>query len=559
MTALERLIANINSVIGFLETFSSSEAADVTFTYINDDDTEEDITFANIKKFQESVNVFLGDDGNFVDIDGNKITIDADTLDGKTAAEISTSTALKFKMLLDTSVGSFSERWMWGVTENNEIVHVGRSINGVNSDIGATDSACGYSIIPQPNSKKDVLIEKIFATSWNGFVLYEDGDLYGIGLGTYGGTGQGNTAQQSDLVHILSDVDSVASSSQGYYQNYNTYVAIKTDGSVWTWGQNGYGQCGNGTTTDQLSPGERTIDGLNDDETIVKAYVCDTERSSTYLLSDQGRVFACGYNANGELGLGDSTNRTEFALVSGALSDKFVSSLSVAGGTRVSTSAYYENSVVALTDSGELFGWGHNSYGELGLGNTTDYNLPQQIFIDDADGTFVSVIDSFGSYTSRIALTDSGEAWGWGNNTYGCLGSADGGTLSTPFKITLYDEDGSESTSSITNAIIISSGQYSYFHTTLIFTEEGKMYSAGYGVKGQLARNTITSDTAFTEARFDYASDVAQISFGGNSGNTAIYALLSDGRVFSWGNNTYYQTVVSRTDTAVCNPTPLIQ
>jgi len=53
MTAVDRLVANGNSIISFLKTFSSPTADDVTFTWINDDDSTEDISFANIKKFQD--------------------------------------------------------------------------------------------------------------------------------------------------------------------------------------------------------------------------------------------------------------------------------------------------------------------------------------------------------------------------------------------------------------------------------------------------------------------------------------------------------------------------
>lgn len=559
MTALERLISNCNAVIGFLKNFSSSTAEDVQFEWINDDDSTEIITFANIKKFQASVNVFRDSNGNFVDQAGAPIAIDATTLNGRTAAEIGASTGLRFTQLLDVNAGCFSERWMWAVTDNNELIHFGRGDHGVSGDIGLAGDNLGYRVVPQPASKKGVAIRQIIATTWAGYVLYEDGDLYGTGHAPYGQLGQGNTATQTNLVFILDNVESFASSSHGRHQDHNTLIAIKTNGSVWSWGRNAYGQCGNGNTTTQLSPGERSISNLLDGERVVKAYVCDTHVISTYLLTDQGRVFAAGWNGDGgALGLGDTENRHVFELVSGELSGKQVVSLSVAGGTRENDKSYYRHSVTALTNEGELFSWGYNGNSELGLGNTTNYNIPQQVFISEANGKFVKVIDSFGSWTSRFALTDTGELWGWGKNKFGCLGITDE-NQPTPFKITLINEDDTENTSGVKDAMIISSGTYSYHHSSFVTTNDGKIFSAGYSDNGQLGGNTTSNQSSFKEIRFAFADQIKQLSFGGYSSASTVWVLLTDGRIFAWGDNDYQQAVTSVSSDYVTVPQLTIQ
>ena len=75
MTAVERLVANGNAIIKFLKDFVSSEPKDVSIKWINDDESEEVSTFANIKKFQDSVGMY-NDGGIIKDLEGKIIKMD---------------------------------------------------------------------------------------------------------------------------------------------------------------------------------------------------------------------------------------------------------------------------------------------------------------------------------------------------------------------------------------------------------------------------------------------------------------------------------------------------
>jgi len=82
-------------------------------------------------------------------------------------------------------------------------------------------------------------------------------------------------------------------------------------------------------------------------------------------LTESGKVYAWGLNQYGQLGIGNTTNKNVPTLVTGALNGKKV--ISIAAG---------DNHSLAMDDAFNVYSWGRNNYGQLGLGNTTDRNTP---------------------------------------------------------------------------------------------------------------------------------------------------------------------------------------
>ena len=120
-------------------------------------------------------------------------------------------------------------------------------------------------------------------------------------------------------------------------------------------------------------------------------------------IKTDGTLWAWGTNSvNGQLGLGDVTNRSSPAQV-GALTNW----LSVAGGF---------NHTIALKTDGTLWSWGRNNVGQLGLGNITNYSSPKQV------GALANWLSVAGGYRHTIALKTDGSLWTWGWNNQGQLG-----------------------------------------------------------------------------------------------------------------------------------------
>jgi alpha-tubulin suppressor-like RCC1 family protein len=164
--------------------------------------------------------------------------------------------------------------------------------------------------------------------------------------------------------------------------------ALDTGGSVWCWGQNGYGQLGNNSTTASLAPVR--VSGLSR----VTALVAGT--TSAYALTASGVVESWGQNNLGQLGNGTNTNSSVPVQVVG-----------LAGGATAVTAS--EGTACAITSGGALECWGNNNYGQLG--NNTTTNSPTPIPVETLGNGVISASAGWGF---TCASTTSGGVWCWG-------------------------------------------------------------------------------------------------------------------------------------------------
>jgi alpha-tubulin suppressor-like RCC1 family protein len=128
-------------------------------------------------------------------------------------------------------------------------------------------------------------------------------------------------------------------------------------------------QCGQGSTDDEMSPCHvATLVGLPVSGVAAGLW-------HTLCITDSGDVYACGGNQFGQLGVGgDHAEMLPRLVESPILEDETM--ISVASGARHSA---------VLTETGKMFSWGWNKYGQLGLGDSSDRDLPVQVAITDAD------------------------------------------------------------------------------------------------------------------------------------------------------------------------------
>jgi alpha-tubulin suppressor-like RCC1 family protein len=226
------------------------------------------------------------------------------------------------------------------------------------------------------------------------FAIKTDGTLWAWGSNSYGSLGLGNTTSISSPVQIgaLTNWATVDGAT-----GFPFAGAIKTDGTLWTWGYNAYsaGQLGLGNTTNYSSP--KQVGALTNWLNIsASSYGC-------MAIKTNGTLWTWGHNNLGQLGVGDTTARN--------------SPVQVGAGTTwstVSAKAYYS---AAIKTDGTLWTWGYGFYGTLGLGDTTNRSSPVQV----GSLTNWSVVHILTNGTLLAVKTD-GTLWGWGSGSSGQLG-----------------------------------------------------------------------------------------------------------------------------------------
>jgi alpha-tubulin suppressor-like RCC1 family protein len=346
----------------------------------------------------------------------------------------------------------------------------------------------------------------VFVTSINVPVLAKDGMWFGLdgrilrndgiissvwtwGRNTSGQLGTGNTTSRSSPGTTAGGGTNWSSMSAG-----NTHTAaIKTDGTLWTWGNNGNGQLGTGTVTSRTSPG--TTAGGGTSWSIVSASQCHTAGIKT-----DGTLWTWGMNGIGGLGDGTITDRSSPGTTAG-------------GGTNWSSVSAGNAHTAAIKTDGTLWTWGRNTSGQLGDGTITNRSSPGTT----AGGGTTWISLSAGCVHAAGIKTD-GTLWTWGAAQCGRLGSGNQTYRSSP----------GTTAGGGTNWSSVSAGTY---HTAGIKTD-GTLWTWGPNSSGQLGDGTATarSSPGTTAGGGTTWSSVS-------AGRYHTASVTSNGTLWTWGWN----------------------
>jgi alpha-tubulin suppressor-like RCC1 family protein len=269
-------------------------------------------------------------------------------------------------------------------------------------------------------------------------------------------------------------------------------AAIKTDGTLWTWGKNDYGQLGVNAAGNKTTPVTTFAGGTNWKQVACNGYF-------TSAIKTDGTLWTWGDNTYGQLGNNTTISRTTPVTT-------------FAGGTnwkQVACGSYF---AAAIKTDGTLWTWGRNLYPTLGINNTTDKATPVTTF---AGGTNWKQVSCGDNYTS--AIKTDGTLWTWGLNNSGQMGDNTAVTKSTP--VTTFAGG--------TNWKQVSCG----LNTTLAIKTDGTLWVWGGNAGGQIGDNTTTFRV----------TPVTTFAGGANWKQVASSSFLfsaatkTDGTLWTWG------------------------
>jgi alpha-tubulin suppressor-like RCC1 family protein len=288
--------------------------------------------------------------------------------------------------------------WLWGYNADGQL-GLGDTINKYTPI--QIDSEASWSIIAGGN--KHTICLKTNGTLW----AWGNNDCGQLGLGD-----SGFSAKRLTPTQIGTDSDWFSLDAGGLLN-----VAQKNDGTIWSWGNNAYGQLGIGDTINRNSP---TQIGDETDWSIIITGGHDGNNSyhfCTFGIKTNKTLWAWGNNSNNQLGLGDSGSYRMTPSQVGVSSDW----VAVENGL---------NHTLGIKIDGTVWGWGANYTGQLGLGDTIERITPTQIGSEN-DWSGVSGGGSWIYHQNQypkgfsLARKNNGTIWAWGRNDSGQLGLGD--------------------------------------------------------------------------------------------------------------------------------------
>jgi alpha-tubulin suppressor-like RCC1 family protein len=257
-------------------------------------------------------------------------------------------------------------------------------------------AAASLLAVPAVQAQTFTVTPVVEAGSAHSIALKFDGTVWTWGSNAYGQLGNGTNTDSSTPVQVKG-LGSVVAIAAGWYHN----LAVKSDGTVWAWGNNADGQLGNGTTVNSNVP-VQMITAVGPPKVFVANAIGAAAGLNHSLILTSGGILAVGDNSFGQLGTGTGASSTIVVATS-------------AIGATITAIAAGRNHSVAMTNAGDVWVWGDDSVYQLGDGLTTPRNAPFDLVLTNV--TQISTRDS-----ATLAVLSGGAVIGWGANDEGQLG-----------------------------------------------------------------------------------------------------------------------------------------
>ena len=390
--------------------------------------------------------------------------------------------------------------YSWGYNEDGQL--------GNGTTANSSMPICISDIENSPLSGKDIV--DVYEISEVVIAKDSSGKLYSWGENYSGQLGNGTT-ENSSMPVCISDIEESPLKGKNIvnvYVDFSTMIAKDSDGKLYSWGYNGSGQLGDGTTNESNIP--ICISNIENSPLNGKNIVDVHNYGSTIIAKDSnGKLYTWGENDYGQLGNGTGT--TENSSMPICISDIENSPLK---GKNIVNIYWYDSAIIAKDSDGKLYSWGRNNFGQLGNGTTENSSMP--ICISDMENSPLNgkdIVDVYADYT-MIAKDSDGKLYTWGWNRKGQLGNGTTENSSMPICISNIEN------SPLKEKKIVNI--YTGDDTIIAKDSEGKLYSWGSNGYGQLGAGTTTnsnipiciSDIENSELK---NKKIKNVEYGGNT------------------------------------------
>ena len=345
------------------------------------------------------------------------------------------------------------------------------------------------------------LLAKISAGDSHTLAVDSSGLVYAWGGNEFGQLGDSTTVLRTKPVAVKGLVGTVNQVAAGDVHS----VALLADGTVKTWGFNGYGQLGDNSTLLSLTPVSATTTSVSTDVPPVTTTVplsgviaISAGLNHSLALKSNGSVLSWGQNASGQLGINSIVDARQATAIS-TLAGRSITAI---------TSGHNHN--LALRSDGAVYAWGVNESGQLGDGKTKNLLIPTQI------AALSNMVALAAGARHSLALRNDGTVWAWGANNAGQLGDATTTARLAPVQV-----------SGLSGVLAIAAnGEHS-----LALRNDGTVWAWGNNGVGQLGDGT-TSNRSTPRLVGKLVGAVAI-----SAGTSHSAALLSSGEALTWGGN----------------------
>lgn len=341
--------------------------------------------------------------------------------------------------------------------------------------------------------------------------IKNDGKAYCWGNNYWGQIGDGSTTFSSLPVAV---------DTTGFLKNktikdiaigYNSACAVTTDNKIYCWGDGSIGQLGNNLLNSSLTPVAVDMSGVLSGKTI---NMISAGWHSYCVVASDNQVYCWGNNGSGQLGDGSEIDRPYPVKVTFS-------------GQSIKAISSEDSTFCAITFSNSAYCWGYNGDGEVGDGSSTDKTTPSAVDTTGVlSGKTIKSISAGREHTCAIASDN--RAYCWGYNSYQQIGNTSISELGSPVPVAV-------DTSDILNGINLESVSAGGYHTCVI-SNAGKAYCWGINWDGALGNNT--TENSPVPVAVDASGELKGVTLKYTStGDFHTCALDNNGIAYCWGKN----------------------